>query len=253
MITIALANQKGGTSKTHSTHALGVILARRGYRVLLVDMDPQSSLTSATGQSGADGNLSDVLGENATARAVIRPLADNLDLLPGDIALATTELELVGIYGREGELLRALRPLADDYDICLMDCPPSLSLLTINALTAADGVLIPVVPQVQDLRGLNLFLGSLAKIRAKLNPELETIGILPTMHDGRLVHHNDAIEAMTGQGLRVLATRISRSVKVAEAAAAAESIVTYDPAHKITDEYNQLADEVIAWLKSERE
>ena len=252
MITIAIANQKGGVSKTHTTHALGEALAELGEHVLLVDVDPQSSLTTACGVSATDQSLAQVLSDDTEIGTVLRPIGESLTLAPSDIALANTELDLVNRMGRETELIRALSPIANRFDVCLIDTAPSLGLLAVNALNAADGVLIPTLPQVQDLRGLGLFLQTLNKIRDRLNPDLETVGILVTMFDGRLVHHNDAVSVMVERGLPVMDVKIDRSVKVAEAAAANESILTYDPAHKISEQYRALAREVEQWLESER-
>lgn len=252
MITIAIANQKGGVSKTHTTHALGEALAELGENVLLVDVDPQSSLTTACGVSATDKSLAQVLSDDTEIGAVLRPIGESLTLAPSDIALANTELDLVNRMGRETELIRALSPIANRFDVCLIDTAPSLGLLAVNALNAADGVLIPTLPQVQDLRGLGLFLQTLDKIRERLNPELETVGILVTMFDGRLVHHNDAVSVMLERGLPVMDVKVDRSVKVAEAAAAHESILTYDPTHKISEQYRALAREVEQWLESGR-
>lgn len=253
MVTISLANQKGGTGKTHSTHALAEALASLGYRVLLVDCDPQSSRTNACGIQSADLSLADVLTDGVGITAIIRSIAPNLSLAPADIAMANTELDLVNRMGRESELMRALAPVAGDFDICLIDTAPSLGLLAVNALNASDGAIIPTIPQVQDLRGLNLFMGTLQRIRERLNPDLETIGVLVTMYDARLVHHNDAVQAMRDAGLPIMQTKISRSVRVAESAAAGASIISYDPEHKISDEYRDLAREVQQWLESEQE
>jgi chromosome partitioning protein len=252
MITIAIANQKGGVSKTHTTHALGEALARLGEQVLLVDVDPQSSLTTACGVSATDHSLAQVLSDDTEIGAVLRPIGESLTLAPSDIALANIELDLVNRMGRETELIRALKPIANQFDVCLIDTAPSLGLLAVNALNAADGALVPTLPQAQDLRGLGLFLQTLDKIRDRLNPDLVTVGILVTMFDSRLVHHNDAVNVMLERGLPVLDVKIARSVKVAEAAAAHESILTYDPAHKISDQYRVLAKEVQLWLESAR-
>jgi chromosome partitioning protein len=252
MITIAIANQKGGVSKTHTTHALGEALAQLGEQVLLVDVDPQSSLTTACGVLATDHSLAQVLSNDTEIGAVLRPVGEFLTLAPSDIALANTELDLVNRMGRENELIRALKPIANQFDVCLIDTAPSLGLLAVNALNAADGALVPTLPQVQDLRGLGLFLQTLNRIRDRLNPELETVGILVTMFDGRLVHHNDAVTVMLERGLPVMDVKIGRSVKVAEAAAAHASILTYDPAHKISDQYRVLAKEVQLWLESGR-
>lgn len=239
---IAIANHKGGVGKTATAHALGVVLARLGARVLLVDADPQGSLTAACGIHAEGRSLAEVLGgELATGKAITR-IQDNLDLLPADIALANTELALTTRMNRENQIKRALQGLA--YDFILIDCPPSLSLLTVNALTAADSVLIPTQPQAADLRGLALFLQSLERIKAELNPGLKVLGILLTFYDSRLNHHAEALAAMQGAGLPVLHTTIGRSVKVAEAMGTGQSVITYEPGNKQSEAYQELVREL---------
>lgn len=257
MHTIAIANQKGGTGKSATAHALGAVLAGPPYarRVLLVDMDPQASLTEATAAVDATGaGLAEVLG-GATPGAlrlqdILLELTPTLTLAPADLALAATELGLSSRMGRENVLKKALAPVGDRFDVTLIDCPPSLSLLTVNALTAADAVLIPTQPQAVDLRGLSLFLTTLDNIRAELNPELATLGILPTFFDRRLTHHREAIEAMERAGLPVMAVRIGRSVRVAEAAASGETVVTYEPNNPQAQAYRDLAEVVDQWLNN---
>jgi chromosome partitioning protein len=256
MKTIAIANQKGGTGKSATTHALGAVLAATyGRRVLMVDSDPQSSLTEACATVDATGaSLAEVLG-GATPGAlrlqdVLVELGDDLYLAPADLALAATELGLSSRMGRENVLKKALAPLDAYFDVALIDCPPSLSLLTVNALTAADAVLIPTQPQAVDLRGLSLFLSTLDNIRQELNPELETLGILPTFFDRRLNHHREAIEAMERAGLPVLAVRIGRSVRVAEAAASGETVVTFEPNNPQAQAYRELAEVIDQWLSN---
>jgi len=244
----ALANHKGGVGKTASAHALGAALANNGRRVLMVDIDPQSSLTGACGINADGYSLAEVLGGAGPGRLpmaeIIQDLGSGLSLAPADIALANSELGLTSRMGRENVLKRALSTVSDDFDVCLIDCPPSLGLLTINALTAAHSVLIPTQPQAADLRGLKLFLDSIDQVRIELNPELQILGILVTFYDTRLSHHAAAIEAMDDADLPVLQTRIGRSVRVAEAAASGQSVITYDPGGKRTAEYQALAREV---------
>lgn len=254
MQTIAIANQKGGTGKSATTHALGAVLAADyGRRVLMVDIDPQSSLTEASaGIDAAGASLAEVLG-GATPGAlqlqdIIVELGDNLYLAPADLALAATELGLSSRMGRENVLKKALAPLRGYVDVVLIDCPPSLSLLTVNALTAADAVLIPTQPQAVDLRGLSLFLQTLDSIRGELNPGLETLGVLPTFYDRRLIHHQEALAAMERAGLPILPVSIGRSVRVAEAAANGETVVTYEPKNPQADAYRALSEVINQWL-----
>jgi chromosome partitioning protein len=254
MYTIAIANHKGGVGKSVTAQALGVILSQEhGRRVLLVDLDPQGSLTAACGASGAERSMADVLGGAAPGTLalgdVLAELGPGLALATADIALATSELGLVSRMGRENTLKRALGTVAGRFDVCLLDCPPSLGLLTVNALTAADAVLIPTQPQITDLRGLSLFLDSLGRVREALNPELATLGIVATFYDARLVHHRDALETMRRAGLPLLGVTVGRSVRVAEAAIQGESVVTYDKAGKRTAEYRQLGEVIAQWLQ----
>ena len=239
---IAIANHKGGVGKTATAHALGAILAENGQRVLLVDLDPQGSLTAAAGVNASGASLAEVLSGDITTKKAIHAITDNLAILASDIALANVELGLISRLNRENQLKKALGGL--DYDYCLIDCPPSLSILTVNALTAANGVLIPTQPQIADLRGLSLFMDSLASIRQELNPELSTLGILVTFFDTRLNHHAAAVEAMEGSGLPVLHTKIGRSVRVAEAMGAGESVVTFEPDNKQAQAYRELGKEL---------
>lgn len=252
---IAISNHKGGVGKTATTHALGAGLAERGQRVLIVDLDPQASLSGACGLSGSDPSLADVLGGDKAGKvamsAIIKPLTDNLSLAPSDLSLAGTERGLYQRLGRENVLKRALETVGGAYDVCLIDCAPSLSLLVVNALNAANGVLIPTQPAAADLRGLKMFFSTLDDMQ-ELNPALEVIGILPTFYDGRLNHHTAAIESLTEAGYPILSARIGRSVKVQEAAGHAESITDYDPENKRAQEYNQLAEEINQWLKKKK-
>lgn len=252
MQTIAIGNQKGGVGKTAVTHALGVVLAEAGHRVLLVDVDPQASLTGSFGAGEQALTLADVLGGATSGRFDLKHIIvgpqDGLHLAPADISLSATELGLVSRMGRENVLKRALAAVADFYDVVLIDCPPSLGLLTVNALTAANGVLVPTQPQIVDLRGLKLFLDTIEQIKRELNPGLELIGIVPTFYDGRLLHHQEAIEAMSAADLLLLSTRIGRSVRVAEAAAAGQSVVTYAADNPQATAFHELGKEISRWL-----
>lgn len=249
---IAIANHKGGVGKTATSHALGAGLAELGRNVLIIDLDPQASLSGACGFSGSDPSLADVMGgekKGAVQLAeIIKQLSDNLSLAPSDLTLAGTERGLYQRLGRENVLKRALETVSASFDVCLIDCPPSLSLLTVNALNAAHGVLIPTQPAAADMRGLKMFFATLDDM-SELNPGLEIIGILPTFYDSRLNHHNAAIETMSGAGLPLLSSRIGRSVKVQEAAGHGASITRYDPENKRAKEYKQLSEEINQWLK----
>ena len=257
MRTIAIANHKGGVGKTATTHALGVALAERGERVLMLDLDPQSSLTGACGLQAPEGrSLAEVLGASTPGHLalaeVILELQPNLHLAPGDIALATAELGLTSRMGRETVLKRALATIVGRYTIALIDTAPSLGLLSINALTAADAVLIPTMPQAADLRGLRLFLDTLNQVREALNPQLQTLGVLVTFCDQRLIHHRQALEAMESGGLPLFKSRIGRSVRVAEASGVGQSVISFEPRNPQAQAYQDLATEVHQWLKAAR-
>lgn len=259
MITIAIANHKGGVGKTATAHALGAGLGQLGQRVLLVDVDPQGSLTNATGVQSAEGeSLAEVIGGSdpgtLSMRQILIDVGDGffMHLAPADIALAPNELGIVQRMGRERLLEEALADVDQVYDICLIDCPPSLGMMTVNALTAADAVIVPTQPQVSDLRGLKLFLDTIERVTGRLNPALETLGILATFVDDRLLHHQDALGVMSRSGLPLFDITIGRSIRVAEAAAAGESVVTYDPSNKRAKEYQELAKVIDQWLRNGR-
>ncbi len=258
MYTIAIANHKGGVGKTATAHVLGTVLASStGRRVLLVDMDPQSSLTGACGVADAAGSsmaevLGGALGGMIPLRRAIRTLGEGLALAPADLSLASAELGLVSRMGRENVLRRALGELDGEYDVAVIDCPPSLGLLTINSLSAAKAVLIPTQAQIVDLRGLRLFLETLEQVRQEINPDLETLGILLTFFDRRLTHHRDALEMLLRAGQPVLDVQIGRSIKVAEAATIGETVVTYDPENPQTQAYQELGKVVDGWLRERR-
>jgi chromosome partitioning protein len=182
----------------------------------------------------------------------VLPLGDDLAIVPADIALAGAELGLTGRLGRENVLKKALAKVSNNYDLAIIDCPPSLGLLTVGALVAADAALVPTQPQIVDLRGLQLFVDTLDMIKADLNPDLEIMGALVTFYDSRLIHHKAAIEAMQSAGLPMMQTTIGRSVRVAEAAGGGQTVITYAPANPRAQEYKDLAEEVLTWLKNKR-
>ena len=250
---ISIANHKGGVAKTTTAHALGDALSIMGHRVLLVDLDPQSTLTAACGVRDADPNLTAVFNGDKEITAVIYDAAHHegtLHLLAGDIELAIVEKSLPAKLDGYHVLKAELPKLATHYDVCLIDCPPSLSALVYNGLIASDGVIIPTLPQINDMRGLNLFLDTVIEIQSKshLNPKLIVLGILLTMFDGRLLTHQEAAQIIS-ENYKPFETRITRSIRVAESPTVGQSILIYEPKSKQAEQYRQLAKELESWLR----
>ncbi len=248
---IAMCNQKGGVGKTTSTINLGASLAEYGRRVLVVDFDPQGAASVGLGVNPheLERTIYNVLMERGVeAKDVIAPThVDGLDLLPANIDLSAAEVQLVGEVARESVLARALRPVVDDYDVVLIDCQPALGLLTVNALTAAHGVLIPLECEFFALRGVALLVDTIDKVRDRLNPRLEIDGILATMFDPRTLHSREVVQRVhEAFGDTLLHTVIGRTVKFPDASVAAEPITNYAPTHSGAIAYRQLARELIA-------
>ena len=248
---IAMCNQKGGVGKTTTTINLGAALAEYGRRVLLVDFDPQGALSVGLGVNSheLDVTVYNLLMDRGTdARAAIRSTGvKDLDLLPANIDLSAAEVQLVGEVAREMVLARALRGVVDDYDVVMIDCQPSLGLLTVNALTAAHGVVIPLECEFFALRGVALLVETIEKVKDRLNPKLEVDGILATMYDGRTLHSREVVaRVVEAFGDRVFHTVIGRTVKFPDASVAAEPITSYASGHSGAEAYRQLARELIA-------
>jgi chromosome partitioning protein len=243
---IALANQKGGVAKTTTTLNLGVALVERGKRVLCVDLDPQSNLTMSQGvdPDELDRTMFDVLVHKTPLEDVI--LEREIDLAASSIDLAGAELALSSMIGRERALQKALLPVRGRYDYVLIDTPPSLGLLTINALTAADGVIVPVQCEYLSLRGLIQLENTLNMIRENLNPDVRIAGILPTMFDGRTLHSREAVEILEENfGDLVYETKIRKTIRYAEAPVKGTSVLKYDSKGKAAKAYRDLAGEVL--------
>jgi chromosome partitioning protein len=241
--TVAVANQKGGVAKTTTVHALGAALAERQRRVLLVDLDPQACLTYSTGvdPDKLDRSLHDVIvGRVAAADVLVGE--PPLQLLPASIDLAGAEVHLLTRAGREHAVARALQPIKDDYDLMLIDCPPSLGTLTINGLTAADGVLIPLQCETLSHRGVGQLLETIADVRSFTNPDIEVLGVVATMYDGR-TRLAQATLASVGEayGLQVLEPPVPKSVRVAEAPGRGLSLLDYAPGSPSAAAYRALA------------
>jgi chromosome partitioning protein len=244
---IAFANQKGGVAKTTTTLNLAAAFAEAGNRVLCVDMDPQGNLTMSQGidPDTLDTSMYDVLVHKVPVRDVIRPR--EVDVACASIDLAGAEIAMSTMIGRERSLQRALAPVLVDYDFILIDTPPSLGLLTINALTAANKVIVPVQCEYLSMRGLIQLQNTLHMIRENLNPDVEIEGILPTLVDTRTLHAKEAIEILEENfGDRVFASRIRKTVRFAEAPVKGMSVLKYDPAGKAAQAYRDLAKEVLA-------
>ncbi|HEY3184842.1 MAG TPA: AAA family ATPase [Gaiellaceae bacterium] len=243
---IAFANQKGGVAKTTTTLNLGVAFAEQGLRVLLVDLDPQGNLTMSQGLNpdAIEQSMFDVLVHRLPIEQVIE--RREVDIAVASIDLAGAELALSSQIGRERTLEKALKPVKDRYDYILIDTPPSLGLLTINAFVASGGVIVPVQTEYLSLRGLVQLENTLEMVRENLNPTVEIIGILPTMYDKRLTHSREADEILRENfGDLVYNTRIRKTIRFAEAPVKGTSVLAYEPDGDAAGLYRDLAKEVL--------
>lgn len=242
---IAFANQKGGVAKTTSVVSVGAALTERGRRVLGVDLDPQGALTYSLGvdPDDIDETVNDVLVRRLPVQKVV--LQREFDLVPANIDLAGAEAVLLAKTGREYALQRALRDVHGDYDYILIDCPPSLGILTINGLTAAQEVLIPLQCEALSHRGVGQLVETLNDIRHFTNPDLAITGVIPTMYDGRLRHAQQVLADVGSRyGLRMFDPPVRKSVRFAEASQAGRSIVLFAPKHAGADAYREIARQV---------
>ena len=243
---IALANQKGGVAKTTTTLNLAAAFAETGHRVLCVDMDPQSNLTMSQGidPDSLAASMYDVLVNRTPLEEVI--VSREVDVACASIDLAGAEIAMSTQIGRERSLERALDPVRKTYDFVLIDTPPSLGLLTINALTASHKVIVPVQCEYLSMRGLIQLQNTLSMVRENLNPNVEIEGILPTLVDTRTVHAKEALEILEENfGDRVFASRIRKTVRFAEAPVRGMSVLKYEPDGKAAFAYRELAKEVL--------
>ena len=243
---LAMANQKGGVAKTTSSLNVAVALREKGMRVLVVDLDPQSNLSMSQGidVEALDVGMFDVLVRSMPISDIVH--VREIDVAPAGIELAGAELALSSMIGRERALQRALQPVMGTYDYIIMDTPPSLGLLTINAMVAAQGVIVPVQCEYLSLRGLAQLQQTLGQVREHLNPDVDIFGILPTMYDGRTMHCREAVDVLTTNfGDTVFRTRIGKTVRFAEAPVQGQSALKFDSNGQSARWYRQVAREVL--------
>jgi chromosome partitioning protein len=246
----AVCNQKGGVGKTTTTINLGAALAEQGRRVLLVDFDPQGALSVGLGiqPHELDATVYNLLMERGVTAhdVIIKTRIAGMDLLPSNIDLSGAEVQLVHEVGREFVLGRALQPVVPDYDVILIDCQPSLGLLTVNALACADGVIVPLMCEYFALRGVALLMETIDKVSSRLSPKLAIDGLLATMYDSRTLHTREVLAGVVeGFGERVFHTVVSRTVRFPDATVAGEPITRFDPACNGAGAYRELAKEVL--------
>lgn len=250
---ISIVNQKGGVGKTTTAVNLGAFLAKKRKKVLIIDLDPQGNATSGYGfdKSELENTVYDLLVNEEDISNVIAPTTvKNVDMCPTNINLAGAEVELVSAISRETILKRAIEPVLDKYDYIIVDCPPSLGLLTINALAACEGVIVPIQGEYYALEGLTQLIDTINMIKKKLNPSIGILGVVITMHDRRTQLTKQVVEEVQKYfGDKVFNTFIPRNVRLAEAPSHGQTIEEYDPKSKGSLAYQALANEVVKRTK----
>lgn len=252
--TIAIANQKGGVGKTTTTLNLGVGLSNKGYKVLLIDADAQGNLTASLGYNPDEQKstlfsfLAASINDEGIDTASILHTAEGVDLIPANLRLSDLELSLINVMSRETVLSRCLDSFKNDYDYILIDCMPSLGMITVNCFTAADSVIIPVQASYLSVMGLQLLIKTIGKIKRQLNPRLSIEGLLITMYDGRTNFARSistALQDAYGANVRIYDTYIPSSIKAVESSAEGKSILTYAPKSKLALAYNDFLTDFI--------
>jgi chromosome partitioning protein len=255
--TISVANQKGGVGKTTTTVNLGVALADMQKKTLVVDMDPQGALSAGLGHDGyklEETIYNALMDPDFPISRIVHPIKAYLDLVPANIELASAEMELIAEIRREFILRRVLEPLKDWYDFILIDCPPSLGMLTTNALCASSEVIIPMQCEYFAMRGIRLLLDAIKRIQGRLNPELDLTGILATMYSTGTIHASEVLkEIRSAFGDKVFDVVIYKSIRFAEASVASQAIVDYAVKHKGAVAYRKMAEELVRMEKGTEE
>ena len=242
---LSIINQKGGVAKTTTTFNLAHNLADEGYKVLQVDLDPQGSLTIANGiePNSLDKSIYDVLCEDTDIVDVIHKLNDNLSICVSNLDLSAAEINLVNQMARETLLKKALKNIKQEFDYILIDCPPNLGLLTVNALCASEKIIIPVSTDYLSLRGLDLLVDTVGKVRDNLNEDLEILGVIATMYDSRTRHSNEILDILKSD-YNLLGV-ISDSVKVKDSILASTPLIHFEKSHKTAKEYKEVSDKIL--------